>query len=250
MQYEDTIRLSTPEGVEVELALAGVGSRLAARLVDLLLIAGLLIAVGVVTDGAVDDSSLGDAAIAVIGIVAAFVVIWGYDVFFETFASGRTPGKRAAGLRVVTDRGAPISFTASAVRNVLRLIDEYLTLWLAALAAILRSKRNQRLGDMAAGALVVKERTAADAAQGASVSIAALDQLDRAASWDATAVSAQELAAARRFLERRAALDGASRGRLAAELAARLRPKVHGPAGTRSNEEFLELLVAVKSRGL
>ena len=250
MQYEDTVRLSTPEGVELELALAGVGSRLAARLVDFLLIAALLIAVALASEGAVDNSSLGDAAIAIIGIVAAFALIWGYDVFFETFASGRTPGKRAAGLRVVTDRGAPITFTASAVRNVLRLIDEYLTLWLAALASILRSQRNQRLGDMAAGALVVKERTAADAAQSPSVSIGALDELDRAASWDATAITAEELAAARRFLERRAALEDPSRSRLAAELASRLRPKVHGAGRDGSNEQFLELLVAVKSRGL
>lgn len=247
MQYEDTVRLATPEGVELEFALAGIGSRLAARLIDLLLIGALLFAAAVVASGALDGSSASDAAVAIVSIVAAFAVIWGYDVFFEAFASGRTPGKRATGLRVVGDRGEPITFTSAAVRNVLRIVDEYLTVWIAALVSITRSERNQRLGDMAAGALVVKDRATA-LGESPSVSIGALDQLPAAATWDATAVTDDEVATARRFLERRASLDVSSRARLAADLANRLRPKVHGVAAATSDEQFIELLVAVKAR--
>lgn len=246
MQYEDTVRIATPEGVEIELALAGIGSRLAARLIDHLL-QGIAIFVSVaILAASLEDSDLSSALVAILGILLGFAILWGYDVLFEAFNSGRTPGKRAMGLRVVGERGEPISFSMAAVRNVLRLVDEYLTLWLAALAAMVRSRRSQRLGDMAAGALVVKERSEGSAAD-AGVSISSLNRLETAASWDTTRVTDDDLATARRFLERRYQLDVQARARLANEVAERLRPKVQGEQGGGA-EQFLELLVAVKSR--
>ena len=247
MEYEDTVRIATPEGVEIELALAGIGSRLAARLIDHLLQAagavGALLLILPVAEG----EGFAEALVAVLGIVLTFLVFWAYDVLFEAFNSGRTPGKRALGLRVVGDRGEPVSFSMAAIRNVLRVIDEYLTVWIAALVSMVRSQRTQRLGDIAAGTLVVKDRADAQAAD-AGLSLGSLDQLEAAASWDTTQVGDADLAAARRFLERRYQLDPQARVRLAHQLAGRLRPKVRGSESTAGAEQFVELLVAVRSR--
>lgn len=246
VEYEDKVSIPTPEGVELELPLAGIGSRLAARIIDHL-IQGAVALVGIlVYAGAVDSSSLGEALTAIIGILMGFAIFWAYDVVFEAFGGGRTPGKRALGLRVLGDRGEPIGFAAASVRNVMRLIDEYLTLWIVALISMVRSERNQRLGDVAAAAIVVRERTESTPAE-AAIGIGTLGEIASASSWDTTAVSDAELAAARRFLERRYAVDAQARTRLARELYARLRPKVRG-ADTSSPEQFIELLVAVKSR--
>src|SRR3954468_13245278 len=112
--------IATPEGVEVEMVLAGLGSRFLARLLDTLIQALCIIALAIVA-GVASDAIGGFApAFAVIGL---FLVMWVYDVAFETLASGRTPGKRAAGIRVVGMRGEPVSFRASAVRNIVRLFE-------------------------------------------------------------------------------------------------------------------------------
>lgn len=248
MEYEDSVRIATPEGVELELPLAGIGSRLAARLIDALIIgAGIAVAL-LIYFAAVADASIAGVVAAITGILLGFLMLWGYDTLFEAWGSGRTPGKRAAGLRVVDEGGGPEDFRSAAIRNVLRPVDEYLTLWLAALISIVRSRRNQRLGDIAAGTLVVKVSGAAPAGE-AAVSFELIDRIPAAAeAWDTTALTDEELAAARRFLERRGQLAPGSRAELALELAGRLRPKVHGADHSGSAEDFLELLVAVKVR--
>ncbi len=247
MEYEDKVRIATPEGVEIELALAGIGSRLAARLIDVLIQAAIAAAVLLIFAETVDEDSLAGTLVAVIGILLAFGVFWGYDVAFEAFNGGKTPGKRALGVRVVGEHGEPVSFSTAAVRNILRLIDEYLTLWLGALVSMVRSKRTQRLGDMAAGTLVVKDRPV-EAGLEAGVGISTLGGLDSASRWDTTQISEADLAAARRYLERRAQLTDHVRGHLAGDLAARLRPKVGGGDPGLAPDQFLELLVAIKSR--
>ncbi len=158
VSYEDRISIPTPEGVELELVLAGVGSRLVGSLVDFLIKAVLLFALWLVSAVAAEDA--GGFFIA-LTIIASFLVFWAYDVAFETLASGRTPGKRAAGLRVVRMGGEPVGFLASAVRNLLRLVDmQPGFLFAVGAITILFSQRNQRLGDLAAGTLVVRERLA------------------------------------------------------------------------------------------
>ena len=145
-------------------------------------------------------------------------------------------------------RGEPIGLAAASVRNLLRFIDEYLTLWIVALVSMVRSDLNQRVGDMAADTLVVRERSTKDAGADLAAGFEDLEGLDEAASWDTTAITDEELAAARRFLERRFEIDAPARARLAAGLRDRLQPKVPGSDGVRSAEQFVELLVAIKSR--
>jgi uncharacterized RDD family membrane protein YckC len=245
--YDDRISIPTPEGVELELVLAGVGSRMVATIVDFLVKGVLLVALWIV-GGAVADGGPGGFVTAVTA-VGAFLVLFGYDVAFETLASGRTPGKRAAGLRVVRLGGEPVGFLASAVRNLLRLVDmQPGTAHAVGAASVLFTRRNQRLGDLAAGTLVVRERRAPlPVGRPAAPDFAVAD---RYAAWDVSSVTPFELVTVRRFLERRWHLDPAARGRLGWELAERLRPKVAGAPPGLTPEQFLEALAEVKaSRG-
>jgi uncharacterized RDD family membrane protein YckC len=249
--YEDRISVATPEGVTLEATLAGVGSRFAAALIDQLLRLAVLLALFFVTgmvggSGVATDLS-GGVALAALAVVL-FLVQFGYDVLFETLASGRTPGKRWTGLRVVKTGGAPVGFLASALRNILRIVDALPAFYLVGILAVLFTRNNQRLGDMAAGTIVVRERrqkTGLPQAAPAPPPVAP-GGLDSTL-WDVSAISAEELATVRRFLDRRATLTPESRDRLAHEIASRLGPKVAGPPRQWSPEAFLEYLVAAKA---
>lgn len=267
MQYEDRISIATPEGLDLELTLAGVGSRFIAALIDGLIQGAVLVALSLLVAalwaGSETDvgEELGDGvpggivagiAVAVL-IVVVFVVFFGYHVAFETWASGRTPGKRWTGLRVVRRSGAPVTFLTSAVRNVLRLVDFLPTLYGVGVIAILASTHNQRLGDLAAGTLVVREGRASTSP--AQLALSTTEMLDRswagaapgAPAWDVSAVSAEELATVRQFLARRPYLTADARNRLGFELATRLRPKVVGPSDDMHPEAFLAELAAAKA---
>lgn len=238
MQYEDRITIATPEGLDVELTLAGVGSRFFSAIVDVV-IEGIVIAAALVAF----FNLTSDAVAAAVSALITFSVIFGYHVLFETLASGRSPGKHVAGLRVVQVGGAPVRFKDSAIRNIVRLIDILppITYMLGAVT-ILITKRNQRLGDLAAGTIVVRvapRRTAAPAGRPPPE----LPDVER---WDVSAVTADELVAVRRFLDRREGLSGTARRDLATDLATRLRPKVAG-AGADGDEGFLEGLSAAKA---
>lgn len=316
MQYEDRVTVSTPEGVDLALELAGIGSRFLADAVD-----GMIRIVPIVII-AVAAGAVGDAGIA-IGTVVIFLLVFAYDVLFETRNGGRTPGKKAAGLRVVTETGGAVDFRSSAIRNLLRLVDALPGVYLVGIAAILATKRNQRLGDLAARTLVIREPVARSTAAPTPVpglpifqpsipeadwDLAAITTVDlaagqaflerrsdfmsdarsrlaesvarglrtkvpqvgrdlpdetviervvalaealllpgRAAGWNVSGVTSEEMVAVRRFLERRRSLDAAARQRLASTLNARIRPKVLGVEDDVGDERFLEQLAAAKA---
>lgn len=243
MDLEERVVLTTPEGLTVELALAGPGSRFTASLLDWLVRGVLFVALMIV--GSVST------AVAILG---GFVVLFGYDVVFEVAAGGQTPGKRWTGLRVVDAAGGPVRLIPSVIRNLLRLVDFLPAFYLVAIVTIVASRRNQRLGDIVAGTLVVRERkNGPDATSRADVSSwvprpAPQSPGGPAPGWDVASVTAEELATVRRFLERRAELLPEARSRLAQELAARLRPKVSTPLASGHPEQFLEGLVAARDR--
>lgn len=239
MVFEDRLTLDTPEGVQLELTLAGVGSRFTAALIDYLIQGAVLLALGFALGyGAGIDPGAG-GFVAAIFFICFFVLFTGYDVAFEVLNSGRTPGKRLNGLRVVRENGAPVTFATSAVRNVLRLIDILPGWYLVGIGSILATKRNQRLGDLAAGTLVVRDRRVLPPELRISPSL-------EAPAWDTGAIRPEELDTVVAFLSRRNELDYGARGQLARELAGRLRPKIGGSVGGESDEMFLERLVATK----
>jgi uncharacterized RDD family membrane protein YckC len=240
VQYEDHITIPTPEGVSLDLTLAGLGSRAIAGCIDLVLkavLVGLLLIVMFALLGV-------DGAIAIVPAIGMTMLV--YDVLFETLAGGRTPGKRTSGLRVVRSSGRPVDLTASVVRNALRLLDGLPLSYLPTIVSILLTRRNQRPGDLAADTVVIRDRREIDRAPPAAARPAGPPA---GATWDVSAVPAEDLATVRAFLERRDGLAPEARRRLAAQLDGALRPRVGG-ADERDPERFLEILYdAKRARG-
>ena len=244
MEYEDRLTITTPEGVELDLQLAGLGSRFIAQLLDLLIKAAVIILL------AITLSTLDLTGVAIM-LPAVMLVLYAYDVVFETFGNGRTPGKRALRLRVVRVGGEPVDFMSSAIRNVLRLIDGIPTSYIPGIISILATKRNQRLGDLAAGTIVIHEDPVAapprpPVGPWAPPAPAPAWQSSGPV-WDVSAVGAEEVAAVRSFLERRWGLDFQARNQLALQLADALWPKVGGAPTGLAPEAFLEQVARQKS---
>lgn len=239
MVFEDRLTIDTPEGVPLELTLAGVGSRFASALLDYLIQAIIIAALALVLIYGAGVHPGAGAVAQAIWALGYFVVFNGYDVGFEVLNSGRTPGKALNGLRVVRESGAPVTFATSAVRNVLRIVDILPGTYLVGTISILVTRRNQRIGDLAAGTLVVREARRLPPEVQISPSV-------QAPAWDTSAIDPQELDAVAAFLARRGDLAAGARIQIAAELAGRLRSKVGGAVAAEGDEMFLERLVAAK----
>ncbi len=251
VDYEDTYTIATPEGIRLSWVLAGVGSRFLAILVDsvlqvtvmaaLFLLAGSVFGFGSLVGGV---RSLG-AGLAVAALtVTLFVVMFGYWVAFEVLASGRTPGKRLMRIRVVGRDGRPVGTRASILRTLLRLVDMIPSFYLVGTIAVVASRSNQRLGDMVAGTIVVRD---AHARKGQTAAVTSTVQDTAGAqTWDVTAVSPADLSVVERFLARRATLDLTARQQLAERLADTLRPRVSGWDSALDPEQFLETLAEAK----
>jgi uncharacterized RDD family membrane protein YckC len=247
VEYEDRVSIATPEGVDVSLTLAGAASRFVSALVDLAIQTVILVAVALVL-GIIGGAGLGGGGVAVaLWFVISLLVVSGYDVLFEVLNGGRTPGKRMNGLRVVRVEGHPVGFLTSAIRNLLRPIDFLPSAYLLGAVLILATRKNQRIGDVAAGTLVVRERVGHVPELPRATPTLAPDEERPYASWDTSGISSEELAAVRQFLARRESIDWDARTRLAQTLADRLRPKVAGAPAGLGGERFLEALVAAKS---
>lgn len=247
MQYEDRITIPTPEGVSLELTLAGLGSRAIAGGVDLVLkglLVGCLLLVLVAALGV-------DGLLVILPATALTMLL--YDVGFETLAGGRPPGKRWAGLRVVRSSGRPVDVWASMIRNTLRLVDGLPLTFVPTIVSVIVTRRNQRPGDLAADTVVIRDRRAVDrgkaTAAWSGAPAAETFNAQAGATWDVSAIPADDIATVRAFLERRHGLDAAARARLAAQLDGALRPSVGG-ADEHDPERFLEILYdAKRARG-
>jgi len=156
--------VETPEHVDVQFELAGLGSRLAAGLLDLLLLWLGLMALWIGGRAIVTSISsphgTAQGWLTAGMILLTFCLIWGYFTLFEALNGGRTPGKQALGIRVVMDTGRSITPPASVVRNLVRFIDCYFPAlpFVPALVSIVLHRSNKRLGDLAAGTIVVRDR--------------------------------------------------------------------------------------------
>lgn len=153
---DTTIRLITPERIAFQYPLAGPFRRGAAYLIDLLVIGLLLLAGSLVAM----ILAFGTASGAGLILAIAFFLNWGYGIFCESVFHGQTVGKRSMRIRVVTDQGVPISPSQAAVRNIVGTFDgPFPFVYLPGLATMLLTRKFQRLGDLAAGTMVVVEET-------------------------------------------------------------------------------------------
>jgi uncharacterized RDD family membrane protein YckC len=244
VEYDDVLTIATPEGVELHLTLAGPASRFVSAIVDILIQIVLLVCVSIVLSIAGHGFGVGSGVALLLWAVMSFAVITFYDVFFEVFHSGRTPGKRLNGLRVVRASGHPVTFLTSAVRNVIRPVDFLPSAYLLGAIVILATRKNQRIGDVIADTLVVREHVGA---QRRPIEVPVPSAPQPAGAWDTSRITPEEIAAVRQFLERRTEIELGSRNEIARTLAERLRPKVAGAPSELRGEQFLAALLAAKS---
>lgn len=145
---DTTRRVATPEGIELTLRLAGPVPRALAWSVDILLRAAIVLLVGMLASG------LGRAGMGVV-LIAAFFVEWLLPAWFEAMWSGQTPGKRLFRLAVLNDDGTPVRWPGALTRNLLRAADFLPFLYGVGLITMLMNRDFKRLGDLAAGTVVV-----------------------------------------------------------------------------------------------
>lgn len=244
MELEDRLTIQTPEGVDIQVTLAGLGSRVGAGLIDSLILGGISVAVIIAISilGFADTSADILLLIFGFGVLLLFLVYFGYYVLFETLNGGRTPGKAGMGIRVVRLDGTPLRFGAVAIRNLLRFVDSLPLLYAVGLISIVVSRHNQRIGDLVAGTVVIRDRKS-ESVKGLLGEPAQLAHLPR---WDTSAISEEEVGLIRRFMERRSSLTVTKREELAISIAESLRPKVLAPDAPNEAEAFLARLLAEK----
>lgn len=240
---DDQLNIDTPENVTFGYRVAGIGSRFLAALVDSTLIGVLILSIyflfwlllyvlsqlpfpetpsGEITNTNADQILLWLAA--ALGLVA-FALFWSYYMLFELLWNGQTPGKRWLGLRVIRTDGAPITLAEAVIRNLVRLVDFMPAYYGVGVVTMFINRQARRLGDLAAGTMVVHDRaiiTLASLALQAPAPIANDSRLPFAH------LSSQDVALAEDFLRRREQF--VNRADLAVKIAQALEIKLGQPA--------------------
>src|SRR5438128_3824518 len=147
--------VTTPERVSFDYQVAGLGTRAIAQILDLLFLSAVLLAL-LFAALAVGQTSLEVLAYLMV-IIGGFVVVFGYFWACEAFWSGQTVGKKVFRLRAVGDRGEPMTFVQAGIRNIVRIIDFLPYGYGLGLVVLFINGRGKRLGDLAAGTVVVKD---------------------------------------------------------------------------------------------
>lgn len=232
-----SLEIETPEHVAIGYELAGPGSRFTAFLIDAVLVVLLIMALGMAALLSVLGAARAGApgpALSIIGalfLVGSFALLWGYFAYFEGLHDGQTPGKKRVGLRVVQRGGFPITLRDAVIRNLVRVIDvqPFPSCVLGGAFIVLHPKA-QRLGDLAAGTVVVRERGTGTVPEEREVE-------------GPPRLSEEEYALLRSYAHRREHLEASARTRVAARLAPHFGGQVAGP----DPDAFLRGLYAEES---
>jgi uncharacterized membrane protein SpoIIM required for sporulation/uncharacterized RDD family membrane protein YckC len=255
-----TVDVETPELVVLSYTIAGVGSRAYAALIDYLIcfLCIVLAYIGIMTllvphaAGFARASSVAWLLSAM--LVIQFAVLWGYYVLFEALFDGQTLGKRSQRLRVVRDGGYSVTFAASAVRNLVRLVDmQPFVIYGVGMISVIVSKSGKRLGDMAAGTIVVKEDLVRQPAVLAVPAVAALGAEGSPTLPLHAALTDAEFRVLERFVQRRSELDAAHRTAIAHQLGTRFAVALGDVEGRSESARLARLYEserAARSRGL
>ena len=267
IETEEVLIIETPERVSLAFPLASIGNRFLAVAIDhaiqyvsiIIVLVVFLIASGIsifdgdpMSAGAFDSMSNWTIALMIVGL---FLLFAGYFIFFEWLWSGQTPGKRLMKLRVIREDGRPITIWEAVARNLLRIFDAIpgfvIPIYSIGLISIFLNRRDQRVGDLFAGTVVIRERTdeAPTFAETFSnpVADAALRRVQKQVSFngDVTKLSDSDIEVVESLLRRRWDLTDRQRQwmawRVALPIMYRLKPEYD--AATFTYEGFLEELV-------
>lgn len=248
------IQFETPENITVTYRLAGPGRRFMAVLFDyfivsaaviLLFFAGML-ALTVFLPYMGDETIYWVLIVAVMILASAFFSV-AYFVYYEWRRNGQTPGASLMNIRVVMDRGFSLTLSAIIIRTLFRIIDQFPLLWIVPLL----SEKWQRLGDMVAGTLVVREEeTAQDALRTRLMARDPGEALFRFNPAQVNALDELDVQAIETFLSRRQGIHPEHRAQLAERLAGAITQRVGfvEPVETGQREQFLEDLLAALAR--
>lgn len=260
--FADQLNIETPEQVDLRFPVAGIGSRFVAALADHLIQLVPYILIGILalifapsgsgaaapakSSGATDLA--GKWAMAIL-IFINFVWLAGYFTLFEAFWHGQTPGKRLMKLRVIKDSGRQITLFEALARNLLRIVDILPTAYAIGVIAMLCNRKNKRLGDLAAGTLVVHELPVDDRPAEAFLSgtnyFAPKTEAPPETSIPADAISrldTADLHVIETFFARALDLDMPTRGRMAERIAAKMSAKMGVPLPEGNPERALEAM--------
>lgn len=248
----EQLSVETPEQIDINFQQAGIGSRFYAALIDFLVLLVVFLVGYYVNDRFI--SELGDIVgkwLKALGVIVVFAITWSYYMVFEITTNGQSLGKRALGLRVIKEGGYPISFADSAIRNLVRVADFLPFFYGVGLLVMLLNKNWQRLGDLAAGTLVIKTArteltvTGTGSQAGAS-SVSASPRVFIYDTWiQPELVSETETRAISEYLARRSTLAIDRRAALARAIGSPIVEKMGG-TGSISYDKFLEEVYALK----
>lgn len=245
---ERSVTIRTPESIAFYYELAGLGSRFLALVIDgfiqlavslVLFIAGLALLkrVGAIGVFMRLGSKNAESTAMAVGILLLFLIWYGYFIFFEQVWNGQTPGKRALGIRTVRDGGYPVAFIDSCIRNLTRIVEQLLGFYALSVVSMVLSSQNKRLGDYAAGTLVIRDRAFEVSDPKAWLRPGAASSDDRG--LGIAALSPYEIALAERYSERRTTLDPDAARKAAAKIAGILRPKLGAAVASLGDDELL-----------
>lgn len=247
-----TVLIETPEHITLSFELAGIGKRALAYVIDKLLQLAFFFAMGICVFSAflvAEFSGIGGglnsefgAFVARWGLALALlvygIVIIGYFMLFEYWWNGVTPGKLSQEIKVISTDGRPITFVDCAVRNILRVVDILGDLYPLGLVCMFIDGKNRRLGDLAAGTLVVADRRSAGPVTHREPRTG---PLGKDFSEIAIKMTADDYRIIAGFLSRRTTMDFHARRQLALDIHARLAAgRFNGPPDPPDAEEFLE----------
>jgi uncharacterized RDD family membrane protein YckC len=235
----------TPEAVLLQFETAGIATRAVARALDAFVAAFI----GIFLIAVLSPFVRSFEDVAVLQVILVFVVVFAYPALFEWLRDGRTVGKSALGLRVVTEEGAPIRFRHAAIRSALQVVDiALLPVGGIAILSSLAGRSDQRLGDRLAGTIVL--RVGQPGALTRAVAFPPLPGLETyVANLDVSGVTAEQYEVLRSFLTRVGDLSPASRVELAAVLARPLQQVLHHtPPPQLHPEHFLASVAAAYQR--
>ncbi|MBW4561907.1 MAG: RDD family protein [Mojavia pulchra JT2-VF2] len=224
MHLFNRVTFRTPESVELEFTLAGIGNRAWALLIDYHILAVILVGFFLIWGtvaiqltafwSRIFGTALGLWLLA-IAFIVTFAIYTGYFVFFETLWQGQTPGKRFAKIRVVRDDGRPLGLQQATLRGLLRPIDEFL--YIGAFLIML-SRHEKRLGDLAAGTIVIQDQISTASATFTISEQAKLFHEQLIQTSDLSKLLPDDFAVIREYLQRRSAMSSKARALLSLKL--------------------------------
>ncbi len=225
MHIFNRVKFNTPESVELEFTLAGIGNRAWALIIDYLVLSTILLAFFIIWTigsvalgdflGDIFGSGLGLWLVAIAILISATIYA-GYFIFLETFWQGQTPGKRVAKIRVVREDGRLVGLPQASLRTLLRPLDEFLFI---GAFLIMFNRREKRLGDLAAGTIVIQAETTSKSAKFTISDPAKLLYPNLLEIADLSRLLPDDFAIIREYLQRRDTITSRAKATLSIKLA-------------------------------